>query len=881
MDFRLLGPVTAYAGGTEVPLGPPKRRAVAAMLVLAEGAPVTAERLIEALWDTEPPTRARNVLHGHVSRLRGTLRSGSTADVVTCAGGYALRLPPESVDVWRFRSLLHEARAADGAEPRVRLLREALDLWRGPAMGTVNATPVLSAAATRLEEDRLCALRELAAALHELGGHGEAAALLREAIARHPLRESLVAAAVRALHAAGRRSEAVELYLRTQRVLAEELGVDPGPELSDAYLGILRSSAPAPPGGTPGIAAPAAAEPAVRTPGAPAPRLLPRPPAGFVGRAAELALLTEAARIGPSPLCVITGPAGVGKTSLAVHWAHLAAEEYPDGVLHADLHPHESSDTGPQTVEILHGFLSALGVPEDRLPAQGRAAEAMYRSLLADRQVLVLLDNALDSAQVRPLLPGAPGCSVVVTSRNRLAGLVATDCARLLPLDRLTPDGGAAVLRTVLGGARVDAEPRAAQDLSALCDGLPLALRLAAARLVARPRLSLRAMADDLLDEHRRLPLLSTEDLGVEAALRLSRQQLPAAGELLFRQLALHVGTEVDRGAAAALTGLPPAEADRALEELAAAHLLEERDHGRYLMHDLIRLYARSGAAQAAPDGLRRLLAHYTTAALAATAAAEPGSQPCCGLPEGVDPVGPVPRLADRSEAMAWYVTERANLTAAVARAAETGHHAYAWRIAVTLWPLIVRQVHEGWETTLEQALGSALALDDPDAESRLRTLLGWVLTENGRHPQALEHLHRAPALAARAGDRPGEVIAMINWAAALERTGDLDGAGERREQAAVMARALGHSHTETLALYHLADHCLTMGRPERALALCRRALGLAPGEQSEDRRALLLRTCAQALEALGRAAEARRCFAQAAELVADAEPAAYDPINC
>ncbi|TGB12347.1 tetratricopeptide repeat protein, partial [Streptomyces palmae] len=608
--------------------------------------------------------------------------------------------------------------------------------------------------------------------------------------------------------------------------------------------------------------------------------LLPRPPAGFVGRGVESALLTEAARSGAAPLCVVTGPAGVGKTSLAVHWAYRHADAYPDGVLYADLHPHTPGEPGPRTVEILHDFLSALGVPEERLPARGRAAEAMYRSLLADRRVLVLLDNAVDSAQVRPLLPGAPGCPVVVTSRNRLEGLVATDCARLLLLRRLSPDGGAAVLRMVVGDARVDAEPRAARDLSALCDGLPLALRLAAARLVARPGLSLRAMADDLLDEHRRLALLSTEDVGVEATLRLGRQQLPAAGELLFRQLALHVGAELDRGAAAALTGLSPAEADRALEELAAAHLLEERARGRYLMHDLIRLYARSGAAQAAPDGLRRLLVHYTGAALAATAAAEPGSQPCCTLPEGVAPVGPVPRPADRPEAMAWFAVERANLTAAVARAAETGHHAYAWRIAVAMWPLIVRQVHEGWEATLEHALGSALVLGDADAESRLRTLLGWVLTENGRHPQALEHLHRAPALAARAGDRPGEVIAMINWAAALERTGDLDAAGERREQAAAMARVLGHPHTETLALYHLADHCLTLGQPERALAHGHRALELAPEQQSEDRRALLLRTCAQALEALGRPAEARLYFAQAAELVADAEQPDYDPIS-
>ncbi|WP_053700300.1 AfsR/SARP family transcriptional regulator [Streptomyces sp. NRRL F-5755] len=871
MDFRLLGPVSAFSEDIQVPLGPPKRRAVLALLVLAEGTPVSAERIAEALWDTEPPTHARTIVYGHVSALRGLLNTEPAAKLATEGGGYTLYAPPESADVWRFRALVR--RAADGApaEESAALLREALGLWRGQALGGTGDTPLMAAAADRLTEERLAALEQFAAALRACGQGAQALALLRPAAERHPLRESLIAAAVRSLHDADRQAEALDLYHRTQRLLAQELGVDPGAALSEAYLAILHAR-PADRSASEGSTATPPEAPAPR-PDTPPPCLLPRAPAGFVGRAEDLDRLTETVRSGSPPLSVVTGPGGVGKTSLAVHWAYAHAGEFPDGILYADLHAMDPDSTGFKPAGVLHDFLQALGVAEERLPADARAAEHLYRSLLTGRRALVLLDNARDSAQVRPLLPGTPGCTVLVTSRNRLEGLVATDCARLLPLERLAPEDGVRVLRTVIGDLRVAAEPAAAEELAALCDGLPLALRLAAARLAARPRLALRAMADDLVDEHQRLSLLSGEDLGVAATLRLSVQQLPPSGAQLFRQLALHVGSELDGAAAAALSGLSPAGTRAALDELAAAHLVEEWTGDRYLMHDLTRLYARSCADGADPAGLHRLLVHYLAAGQAAAAAAEPGSQPCAALPPGVSPPGAPPVFTDRAEAMAWYVTERANLTAAVAAAADAGHPDLAWRIAVHLWPLVVRQVHDGWEPTLERALAAATSLGDPDAESRLCSLLGWVLTENGQHTAALEHLSRAPDLAVRAKDPRGQVIALINWAAALERVGDLSGAGTRREQAARMAHALGHPHTETLALYHLAAHCLTAGRPDEALAHGLRALDVAPDQMSDERRVLLLDTCGAALQRLGRDGEARRCFAEAAALAAPTGP--------
>ncbi|MEU1766751.1 AfsR/SARP family transcriptional regulator [Streptomyces rimosus] len=880
MDFRLLGPVSAFSEDIQVPLGPPKRRAVLALLVLAEGTPVSAERIAEALWDTEPPTHARTIVYGHVSALRGLLSTEPAAKLATEGGGYTLHAPPESADVWRFRTLVRRASDGPAAEESAALLREALGLWRGQALGRAGDTPLMAAAADRLTEERLAALEQFAAALRACGQGAQALALLRPAAERHPLRESLIAAAVRSLHDADRQAEALDLYHRTQRLLAQELGVDPGAALSEAYLAILHARPVERPAAgrsaSEGNTAAPSEAPALRpnTPdAAPPPCLLPRAPAGFVGRTEDLDRLTETVRSGSPPLSVVTGPGGVGKTSLAVHWAYAHAGEFPDGILYADLHAMDPDGTGPQPAGVLHDFLQALGVAEERLPADARAAEHLYRSLLTGRRALVLLDNARDSAQVRPLLPGTPGCTVLVTSRNRLEGLVATDCARLLPLERLAPEDGVRVLRTVIGDLRVAAEPTAAEELAALCDGLPLALRLAAARLAARPRLALRAMADDLVDEHQRLSLLSGEDLGVAATLRLSVQQLPPAGAQLFRQLALHVGSELDGAAAAALSGLSPAGTRTALDELAAAHLVEEWTGDRYLMHDLTRLYARSCADGADPAGLHRLLVHYLAAGQAAAAAAEPGSQPCAALPPGVSPPGAPPVFTNRAESMAWYVTERANLTAAVAAAADAGHPDLAWRIAVHLWPLIVRQVHDGWEPTLERALAAATSLGDPDAESRLCSLLGWVLTENGQHTAALEHLSRAPDLAVRAKDPRGQVIALINWAAALERVGDLSGAGTRREQAARMAHALGHPHTETLALYHLAAHCLSAGRPDEALAHGLRALDIAPDQMSDERRVLLLDTCGAALQRLGREGEARRCFAEAAALAGPVGP--------
>ncbi|QTT76608.1 helix-turn-helix domain-containing protein [Streptomyces mobaraensis NBRC 13819 = DSM 40847] len=395
------------------------------------------------------------------------------------------------------------------------------------------------------------------------------------------------------------------------------------------------------------------------------PDLLPRAPRGFHGRSAELAAVSRAAA-GEAPVCLVIGPAGVGKTALVLHWAHQSRAAFPDGRLYADLRGFGGTGE-PSVMDVLREFLPALGVAHGRIPESVNSAAALFRSLAADRRLLVVLDNARDSEQVRPLLPGGRHCVTVVTSRHRLPGLIVTDTARPVAVDVLGSTDATMLLAGVLGADRVRVEPAAARRLAELCGGLPLALRVVAARLAQRPTWPLGAMAAELSDERRRLSLLDLEDTSVRAALRLTLQQLPDRVTRLFAHLGCHPGTHLDRYAAAALADTDPAAAEACLERLAAAHLVTETAPGRWTMHDLVRLYARS--LDTGPDALKRVLDHYLATGLAAVAAAEPGNEECFPLPEDFLPPAAVREFGDRSAAVAWYTAERDDLTSAVAAA--------------------------------------------------------------------------------------------------------------------------------------------------------------------------------------------------------------------
>ncbi|MFH8577678.1 winged helix-turn-helix domain-containing protein [Streptomyces zaomyceticus] len=815
MEFRLLGSVALVTEGGDVALGPAKRSSLLVMLLLRPNSAVNVGQLIDALWEEEPPTHAKTVLQGHVSRLRALLAEhGADAygvELATQGSAYVLRMPESLVDVHRFEELVALAGVQRQPADAVRMLREALSYWQGPALsGTVHSRP-LEAAASGLEELRLSSVETLAEAYGQLGEHGRAAAVLRTEAVAHPLRESLAAALMLALGRSGRQSDAIDWYHRTRRLLAEELGVDPGETLSEAYATLLRSAEPV-----------AVARPSVPV-AVPAPEGLPRAPRGFTGRGAELAALDRAVRGGEGPVCLVTGPAGVGKTAFAVHWAYERRADYPDGRIFADLRGF--SDTpAPEAAGVLREFLLSLGVPPQRIPEAVEARGALFRSLTAGRRLLVVLDNARSSEQVRPLLPGGDHCTTLVTSRDRLGGLIASDAARPVPLGHLPPADSAALLTTVLGETRVAAEPAAAARLAGLCDGLPLALRVTAARLAERPQWTLDAMVGELADEQGRLMLLDVEDRGVSAALHLTVQQLPESAARLFRAIGLHTGSDLDRFAAGALVGTSPTQASADLDRLAAAHLLTESVPGRWTPHDLVRLYARHLAPGADQEGLPRLFDHYLYTGLAADAAAEPGSQPCYSLPADARRPAATREFEDRTAALDWYVAERAALEGAVTAAAALGLHDRAWRLALVQWPLMLMRIGDGWTPLLEAGLASAEHVGDLDAQSRARALLGWILHEEGRDAEALVHLEKAPGLAARVGDTISEAIAYVNYAAVLEATGEHDRAGLLMIHAVSLADRTGHPSTQALTLQHLADHCMKAGDYEAALAHTLRA---------------------------------------------------------
>ncbi|MFK8850732.1 NB-ARC domain-containing protein [Streptomyces sp. Ac-502] len=578
------------------------------------------------------------------------------------------------------------------------------------------------------------------------------------------------------------------------------------------------------------------------------------------------------AAVGEAPVCLVTGPAGVGKTALVLHWAHQSRAAFPDGRLHADLRGF--GDQGePSSMEVLREFLLALGVAHGRIPESVNSAAALFRSLAADRRLLVVLDNVRDSEQVRVLLPGGRRCVTVVTSRHRLPGLIVTDTARPVAVDVLGPADGTMLLAQVLGAERVRAEPAAARRLAELCGGLPLALRVAAARLAQRPAWPLSAMAAELSDETRRLSLLDVEDTSVRAALRVTLHQLPEPVVRLFAHLGRHPGTHVDRYAAAALADTDPAAAETGLERLAVAHLVTETMPGRWTMHDLVRLYARS--LDAGPDALKRVLDHYIATGLAAVAAAEPGNEECFPLPKDYLAPAAVRTFGDRSAAVAWYAAERDDLTLAVAAAHAAALHGRTWRLVMTLWPLIVWRVRDGWVPLLETALEAARTDADRHGESRVLNVLGWILIEERRVPQAVTHLEAARALASRTGDAVAEANALIVLAMAQAALGSQDEAARGCERAVELARQAGDRTIEKLALQHLARHWADAAKWHQALDTATQALALHDRPGTTDiPRTLLLMVKGEALLGLGDATEGIRQLDAAAR---EAESSGYD----
>ena len=841
MRVNLLGPVELVsAGGEVVPVGAAKRRTVLAALALELNRVVSGDRLLDLVWDGSPPPQAKAALQGHIAQLRKVLAAGVA--LVTRAPGYVLTGDRAAVDVFRFEDLLVSARDAPD-EDAVRLLREALALWRGPVLADVPGDQLREAVSARLEELRLVAVQELATRLTRLDRAAEAVSALREAVDANPLREASVSRLVLALHWSGRQAEALALFHRTRERLADELGVDPGPELREAYQTVL------------------AGDPTPVAPVERAPAQLPREHRGFVGREEELSDL-RAALIGhDSAIGLLVGPAGVGKTALALRWAHGVAGDFPDGQLFVNLRGFDETEPlDPRTA--LVGFLRALGLTDSQIAVDLEDQAAQYRSLLAGRRVLVFLDNARSAEQVRPLLPGSPRCLVLVTSRHRLDDLVVTEGASSLHVPTLPESSAEDLLTAVLGRQRIEQEPDAVSELVELCDRLPLALRIAGARLASRPRWTIQSLVDELRDEQGRLSALSLPEAGrgVHAALAVSYRELPEGAARLFRRLGLHPGTDLDSYTAAALLDINVVSARTHLRTLAYANLLHESTPDRYSRHDLVRLFTHHLAAtESEVDNqvaTNRLLDYYLHVADRARA----------HLSDHVRPFGPTehrpasfPELSSHAAALDWFTLEEANLGLALDMAVNGGQRERTWQLALCLDAFHFRRGNRLDRLALCRiGLAATRALGDGHAEATFLLRLGSTLADLGRIDEAIEACRRAAALAD--GDRHLELAALANLGYCLMADDQLDRAQETILEALELAREVGDDRSQANIQNNLANVLLRKQQPEEALRHATEALGLFSSTPSKAHTATL-HTLGAASQQLGRADEALESY--------------------
>ncbi|MFJ9738342.1 tetratricopeptide repeat protein [Streptomyces sp. NPDC101166] len=857
MILHLLGPLELRVAGRVREVGQPRRRAVLAALAADAGRPVPVDALIDRVWDAEPPDGARSVLYAHISRLRRLLDDATTeADargaeaaalrIVRASGGYVLEADDDAVDLLRFRALVARGRACPSVAERARVLREALGLWRGAPLPELSGAWAERVRAVWSSERIEAALAWAGAVRHE-GRPEEVPALLAPLAAEHPLAEPLAVMLVRALGEAGRTAEAVQAYTTAERQLTDELGVGPGRELRSVYEELLSERDGGQP--TPGAPCPAPATTPVAT--ACVPAQLPMDVRAFTGREDQLADLTrhlldgqDACRAAAVVVSAVSGTAGVGKTALAVHWAHRVRDAFPDGQLYVDLRGYDPQEP-VSAAQALAGFLTALGVPGTEIPLRLDDRAARYRTAVDGRRLLVVLDNAASAAQVRPLLPGTPACRVLITSRDSLASLVSVNGAHRVVLNALSPDEATALLRT-LTGSRVDAEPAEAAALAEQCGRLPLALRVAAELVLSRPAEPLAALVAELRDRRRRLDLLDGDGdprAAVRAVFSWSYDRLPELPARLFRLLGLHPGPDADVHSAAALAGESADRTRRALDVLAGAHLVERTAPGRYGMHDLLRAYAgelavRHHATRDRDAALARLLDHCLAASAAAMDLLYPAERhlrPVVDLPSAG-----LPPLRTAEECRAWLAAVQPTLVALCSRTEEPGPSGHTVRLATTLHRHYERCGHYADALAVHtHALRAARSAGDARGEADVLVCLGAVHRRLGDYDSAHRCHDTALALCRRVGYRTGEARHLTNVGVLHELRGQYREAADHHERAVGLFRAAGDAHGEAdvlnnLGIVHelLEDYQASIERYRRALDLYR-ATGHALGEAS------------------------------------------------
>jgi DNA-binding SARP family transcriptional activator/DNA-binding XRE family transcriptional regulator len=888
--LQVLGPLVAWRDGVRLALGGPRQQAVLGMLALAPGSLVHRAAIIDALWPGDPPATAVTVVQSHVSRLRGLLDRGrlprDRGGVLVSAGAcYGLRAGPGQLDLLDFAQLAAGARAAREAGDYAGacgLYQRALGLWRGEPLAGVDLLaghPELAG----LARQRAAMVIEYAQVASGAGWHDRVLAPLRALAGREPLNERAHAQLMIALAGSGQQAEALELFEALRRRLDTELAMPPGPEVAEAHLRVLRQDIPPAPAAPAGAGTAAIPTGPSRGGGAaiPAPRQLPAALPHFVGRAAELQALAglqnqaEAAG-GTVVISAIGGTAGVGKTALALHWAHQVAPKFPDGQLYVNLRGFGPSGAPATPEEAIRAFLAALGMPPERIPAGLDSQAALYRSLLAGKRMLIILDNARDADQVRPLLPGNPGTLVLVTSRSQLAGLIASDGARPVSLDILTEAEARELLARRLGAARVAGEPEAADDLIRSCARLPLALTIVAARAAIRPHSPLAALAAELRDVGTRLDALDAGDTAtsVRPVFSWSYRHLTDPAARMFRLLGLHPGPDVSVAAAASMAGVSQREARAVLGELIAANLLTERSAGWLTCHDLLRAYAAEQAETLTSSAERRaavhrLLGHYLHSARAADRRLYPARPPIDVEPPAAAAVPE--QFADHTQALAWFDAEHQVLLATIGLAAGQGFDACAWQLAWTLETFFYRRTHlRDWAATQRAALAAARRLGDRNGQACAHRGIGGALGHLGDFHGAHAHLRQAMMLRRRLGDQAGQARLLVDIALLHESQGQLRPALRDAQQALGIYRGIADRWGEATALNQAGWTLGQLGDYGQALTYCQQALVilLAIGDRSNA--ATTLDSLGYAYRHLGHHARAAACYRRAVHLYAE-----------
>ncbi|SCL20842.1 DNA-binding transcriptional activator of the SARP family [Micromonospora nigra] len=835
MRFQILGPLRV--GGGEATVSAGRDRTVLAVLLLRANRVVAVEELVDAVWEERPPATARAQLQTCVSRLRQRLaRLGLPPEtIVTDPVGYAARIGPQDLDAEVFARAVDAARTAvdNGrtAEAR-RHYRTGLALWRGPALAGVTVRSVRGRAQA-LDEQRLAVLEECVDVELRLGLAAHLVDELTEAVQRHPLRDRLRGQLMLALSAVGRQADALTAYRDGRRLYAEELGIEPGAALQELHQRVL------------------AGDLAVVDPGraatAPA-RGLPRAISDFTGRQETIARLVKEIEENRARIQLVDGMAGSGKTTLAVHLATRLADRYPDAQLFIDLHGH--SDRAPLTPATASAaLLRQLGVPQERIPPDPDDRLALWRTELAGRRALLLLDNAADADQVAPLLPTGRGCLTLITSRRRLVGL---DEGRPSSLPVLEPEEAVELLGRVAGEVRVAAEPEAAAEVAHRCGYLPLAIRLAGARLAHRPRWRITDLVERLREASDPLAELAAGQRSVGDAFALSYAQVSVAAQRLLRLLGLHPGGRFDNTVAAALADLPMPEAQDVLDELVDAHLVDEPAPGRYCLHDLVREYARTLLAEPAHAvqrraAVQRLLDHHLHVAAAIARTVEsPGNRRNFVLP---DPPRPDLVAVCTPQGLGWLDENRATLTA-LARLAEDDFPRHCWQLARACW----RPYFNGGQLDelIEMhtvGLRAAEALGDEPAVALMLNYLASGYFRLARFPHAVRLMERAAELSRRQG--PDGPLANILWnlGSACVAEGNHQRAIDYFNEAARLLQSIDRSAEVTALLNNVAYAYLHWGRHEQALRICRKHLMLS--REMADHRELA--------NALGHTGAARR----------------------